>query len=86
MDPQGHWLLDLTQLPQGSRAIVRCVAGGREMLCRLSALGVSNGVPIEVLVNRGRGPLVVLVHGTRIALGRGEASRIRVEAGERIPP
>jgi len=29
--------------------------------------------------NFGRGPLIVLVRGTRLALGRGEAAKIKVK-------
>lgn len=32
-----------------------------------------------VLQNWGRGPLIVEVHGARLALGRGQAARVEVE-------
>jgi ferrous iron transport protein A len=72
-------LIGLDQVAQGSRAVVRTLAGGVALVSRLAALGVVTGAPLEMLQNRGRGPLLVLVRGTRLALGRGEARRILVE-------
>jgi ferrous iron transport protein A len=69
----------LTELKAGSRAIVRDMRGGKNILSRLSAMGLSVGSELEVLDNRGHGPILVLVRGTRIALGRGEATKIVVE-------
>jgi ferrous iron transport protein A len=69
----------LTELKSGTRAVVREMRGGRSILSRLSAMGLSVGSELEVLNNRGRGPLLVLVRDTRIALGRGEAQKIVVE-------
>jgi ferrous iron transport protein A len=59
--------------------VVRALRGGQQLMSRLSALGLVAGVPVDVLQNRGRGPLLVLVRETRIALGRGEAAKVLVE-------
>ena len=69
----------LDRLPVGSRAVVRQLGGGREFANRLSAMGLSLGAAITVLQNSGHGPVLVLVRETRIALGRGEAMKIRTE-------
>jgi Fe2+ transport system protein FeoA len=69
----------LAELPTGARAVVRALRGGQQLMSRLSALGLVAGVPVDVLQNRGRGPLLVLVRETRIALGRGEAAKVLVE-------
>jgi ferrous iron transport protein A len=58
---------------------VQAVRGGAEVTGRLTALGLVAGAPIEVLQNRGRGPLLVRVRDARIALGRGEAVKVLVE-------
>ncbi|NMD30963.1 MAG: ferrous iron transport protein A, partial [Chloroflexi bacterium] len=42
-------------------------------------LGFTPGVQITMIQNYGWGPLIVIVRGTRVALGRGEASQIIVE-------
>jgi ferrous iron transport protein A len=69
----------LNELPTGARALVQAVRGGAEVTGRLTALGLVAGAPIEVLQNRGRGPLLVRVRDARIALGRGEAIKVLVE-------
>jgi ferrous iron transport protein A len=68
----------LDQLAPGSRAVVRAVRGGMGLTSRLAGMGISAGCEVEVLQNPPRGPLLVRVRGTRIALGRGEAAKIRV--------
>jgi ferrous iron transport protein A len=73
-------LIALDRATPGSRAIVRTLTGGIGLVSRLAAMGIVSGAPIQVLQNRGRGPLLVLVRDTRLALGRGEARRIVVEA------
>lgn len=45
---------------------------------RFAAMGFTPGSRVTVLNNYGRGPLLVLIHGARVALGRGEASRVLV--------
>jgi len=69
----------LAELPAGTCAVVRALRGGQELMSRLAAMGLVAGAPVEVLQNRGRGPLLVRVCDTRIALGRGEAIKILVE-------
>ncbi|OGI44046.1 MAG: hypothetical protein A2150_02355 [Candidatus Muproteobacteria bacterium RBG_16_64_11] len=66
-------------MPTGTHALVRALRGGQELMSRLSALGLVAGAPVEVLQNRGRGPLLVLVRDTRVALGRGEALKVLVD-------
>lgn len=59
---------------------MRRLTGGAAFSGRLAAMGLVADSPLEVLQNRGRGPVLVLVRDTRIALGRGEAAKILVEA------
>jgi Fe2+ transport system protein FeoA len=44
---------------------------------RLAALGFVPGTRVSMVQNFGRGPLIVSVIHTRVALGRGEAINIR---------
>ena len=46
---------------------------------RLVSLGFTPGAEVSVSQNYGRGPLIVTVRGTRVALGRLEAANIFVE-------
>jgi ferrous iron transport protein A len=73
--------VSVDQLPQGTRAVVRKLRGGEELKSRLFAMGLTEGAQLTVLQNSGQGPVLVNVRNTRIALGRGEAMRILVEAG-----
>ena len=72
-------LVSLDQLPTGARAVVRKLRGGHEFANRLAAMGLVVGSRIEILQNADRGPLLVLVRDTRIALGRGEAMKVVAE-------
>ena len=76
----------LDQLASGARAVVSELRGERGFTSRLAGMGISVGCQIEVLQNRARGPLLVLVRDTRIALGRGESSKILVRESERGQP
>lgn len=76
----------LDHLSPGTRAVVSELRGGREFASRLAGMGISVGCQIEMLQNPARGPLLVRVRDTRIALGRGEASKILVRESERGQP
>lgn len=58
--------------------------GGHQFLSRLASLGFTPGASLRVVQNFGHGPIIVNLRDTRVALGRGEASKILVErlAGE----
>lgn len=71
--------LSLNQLPKDATAVVRQLRGGGELVHRLAAMGLTVGARLVVLQNTGRGPMLVSVRDTRIALGRGEAVKVLVE-------
>jgi ferrous iron transport protein A len=48
------------------------------LLSRLATLGFTPGAELTMIQNYGWGPLIVQIRGTRIALGRGEASKVNV--------
>lgn len=55
------------------------------MTSRLATLGFTPDARVTMVQNFGRGPIIVMVRGTRIALGRGEAEKVMVtpvEEGE----
>jgi ferrous iron transport protein A len=70
----------LGDLPSGRKGIVRRLRGGGALTSRLTAMGISLGAELVVVQNFGRGPIIIKVRNTRVALGRGEAAHIRVEA------
>lgn len=73
-----HPLIPLSELPPNTEAYVASIQGGRGLISRLATLGFTPGAPVTVVQNFGRGPLIVRVRDTRIALGRGEAHHILV--------
>lgn len=75
--------LPLAALAAHEQASVLALTGGYRLVGRLAALGFTPGAQITVIRNDGRGPLIVSVLGTQVALGRGQAMGIRVRPLER---
>lgn len=69
----------LAAIPANATAKVLHLYGGRDLVTRLAALGLTPGVEVRMIQNFGHGPLIVLVRGTRLALGRREAGRVHVQ-------
>ncbi|HUV90063.1 MAG TPA: FeoA family protein [Anaerolineae bacterium] len=69
----------MCDLPVGARGVVRGLCGGREFIGRVAVLGFTVGAKVTAIQNYGRGPIIVAVRDTRVALGRGEAAKIQVE-------
>ena len=69
----------LSAVRGGESARIRQLAGGQVFMSRLAPLGFFPGARLRVIQNLGRGPLLVAVYDTRVALGRGEADKILVD-------
>jgi Fe2+ transport system protein FeoA len=69
---------NLSQIRTGERVVITALREGNELNRRLASLGFTPGVDIEIMQNFGRGPMIVKVRGTKVALGRGEADKIKV--------
>ena len=69
-------LAPLSNLSSGEEAIVEEFLGGRGLCTRLYAMGITPGVKIRVLSIAG--PILLEVRGSKLALGRGMASKILV--------
>lgn len=67
----------LTMAAIGEQVRLESIKGGKKMLRRLSALGLTPGVELSVVQNAG-GALLLSVRGSRIALGRGMSQRVMV--------
>jgi ferrous iron transport protein A len=65
----------------GEKAVIAGFEAGHTLISRLSALGFTPGTEVRMIQNFGHGPVIVSVHETSIALGRGEASKVLVRAG-----
>jgi len=72
--------MTLDQLRPGDEARVLDIRGGHGLCRRLNHLGIHAGDAVR-LSGRGafRGPLLVEIHGTRVALGRGVARHVLVD-------
>lgn len=70
----------LSDLKTGERAVILDFRGGRTINNRLASIGFTPGAVVSMATNYGLGPLIVLVRGSRVALGRGEAAKIIIEA------
>jgi ferrous iron transport protein A len=73
--------LPLVELTVGTAARLAEIRGGRQLVRRLSALGLRVGNDVTVMHRRGGG-LVVTTGASRIALGGGIAQKLWVD----LPP
>lgn len=73
----------LLQLRRRERARVAAVLGGDDLAQRLADQGLWPGVDVELLTSApGGDPLLIVLHGYRLALRRDEAARVLVEPAE----
>ncbi|HOJ84700.1 MAG TPA: FeoA family protein [Bacillota bacterium] len=72
-------VVSLVEMKTGQSGQIRQIYGGRGMAARLQALGLYPGKKITKLSAVSRGPVVVEIDRTRVALGHGCARRIFVE-------
>jgi len=76
-------ITSVAQMRPGQTGIVVGLRGGRGMTARLDAMGIRPGLPISRQTGQPfRGPVVVRVGATQLALGFGIAKRIMVRVGE----
>jgi len=71
--------ISLTDLSVDNTATILAFNLGTVETTRLASLGFTPGAEVSMTQNYGRGPLIVIVRGTRVALGRIEAAKIFVE-------
>lgn len=72
-------MIPLMRLPACTPAVVVALPKHHGLARRLISLGITPGSEIQVLHNWGSGPVIVEVHGARLALGRGQAARVAVQ-------
>ena len=71
--------ISLTELSIDNHATISAFHIGNVEAARLVSLGFTLGAELSMSQNYGRGPVIVTVRGTRVALGRVEAAKIFVE-------
>jgi ferrous iron transport protein A len=74
-------LTPVAELPTGEKGLLMTLQMGRNELTRCSSLGLTPGTEVTMVQNLGRGPLILKVRGTNIALGRGQAVQLFVSRG-----
>ncbi len=73
--------ITLAEIKTGEHVNYICIHAEKGVTSRLTSLGFTPGVDILMVQNYGRGPLMVTVRGTRVALGREEARQMLVQKG-----
>lgn len=68
----------LNTINAGTHASVVTIDAGRCATTRLESLGVYPGTELAVVVNEGRGPLIISIGDGRLILERGIASKVVV--------
>lgn len=72
-------MVSLDFLKTGDSGKIRIINGKQNFLSRISGIGFSLNEKIEMLQNNKRGPVIVSLRGSEIALGRNEASSILID-------
>ena len=73
-----HGSVPLTVVQVGQRVRIAFIAGGERAQARLAELGLIPNVEVKVLNRSKGGPLLLIVKGSRLALGRSLSSKIMV--------
>jgi ferrous iron transport protein A len=71
--------VSLSAVQSGTLVRIHEIRGGHGLLSRLASLGFTPGAPLKVVQNYGHGPIIVSLRDTKVALGRGEATKIVVK-------
>ena len=74
--------LPLSEMDVGETGVVAAVEGGSWVLGRLASLGFTPGATVIVLQNPRHGPLIASVRDARVALGRHQASKVKVRRSD----
>lgn len=78
--------MTLNSIAMRMKARVRMIEGGRNVRSHLNTLGIHVGDVVEVVERAPfRGPVLIQLNGSRVALGRGVAGRIILEELETSP-
>lgn len=75
--------MTLDQVYENKKATVIDIQGGQRVRQRLGQMGIHPGDVITILrYGALRGPILIEIHGSQVALGRGIASKVIVEETE----
>ncbi|PIE75376.1 MAG: ferrous iron transport protein A [Deltaproteobacteria bacterium] len=68
----------LSMLTAGESGRIAAINADHHTISRLHSTGFSVQTQVQMIQNAGKGPLIVFVRGTEIALGRREADTIMI--------
>lgn len=70
----------LVKLENGSNAIIRRIEGGPGLKKRLEVMNIREGKKVRKTCSAPlRGPIVIEIDGSKMAIGRGMANKVWVE-------
>ncbi len=68
----------LSMLTAGESGRIAAINADHHTVSRLHSTGFSVQTHVQMLQNTGKGPLIVFVRGSEVALGRNEANNIMI--------
>lgn len=71
--------MSLLQLQTGQNAILKDISWDMKIKRKLYDMGMTPGTPVSMISASSRGPVILDVRGSRLALGRGISEKIDVE-------
>jgi ferrous iron transport protein A len=71
-------MMPLSMVRSGESVQVAAIRAGWGLQRRLADMGLTPGVRVKVINSGGRGPVVLDIRGSRLALGHGIAHKIMV--------
>jgi len=73
-------MISLKELPDGRKGIIMAINGGHGLVEKLDALGIRAGKEITKVNSQWmKGPVIIRLGNTEIAIGYGMAHKIMVE-------
>jgi len=76
--------IPLSKLASGHSGIIRTCGSERSSLGRCLSLGFTPGSMVKMMENFSSGPVLVKVHDTEVALGRGLAEKIIISPNAKV--
>ncbi len=74
-------LVALTSLKEDQKGIISFIRGGKNAVQRLCDMGLTPGAEVKIIKSAPfKGPFEILIRGSKLAIGRGIAMKIFVEA------
>jgi len=74
--------MKLIDLKEGQKGIIISISGGRNVIQRLTDMGLTPGTEIKMLRNGPLCPVEISVRGFNLVLGNGLAAKILVKVKE----